>query len=272
MTKIVVYVPDYNDEHVRVLTALATGIPGAVVRPVTAYEPCDIAVIYGGVKKSFAKTHSKQTVLDRHKGRSLIMVESGFFRRGEYYQVAWGGAAGHGDFNIDRNTPIDRFAGMVDGSFPLARAWRAPNPYGLVVVCGQLQRDTQVQDTDHYKWCRTTVDFHAAKTTRVVFRPHPREDNHRVYGVDERFIDRRPMREVLDEARMVVTYNSTAGVDAALAGVPVRVEPGAGSMAEPVALNAPNPWSRDRWLAGLGYSQWTLDEMREGLPWQHLNR
>jgi hypothetical protein len=79
-----------------VLQALAEGIPGAEVRPLGRYEPCDIAVIFGAAKNAYAPTWPKREILAKHKGRRLLMVESAFVKRGEYYQVGWGGYAGSG--------------------------------------------------------------------------------------------------------------------------------------------------------------------------------
>lgn len=267
--KVVVYEPDYNPKHRIVLRALAEGIPGAIVRPVTKYEPCDVAVVFGGVKKAFRPTWSKAPILERHQGRSLIMVESAFVRRGEYWAVGWGGTAGHADFNTDRPLPMDRVAQIgVPG-----KPWSHRN--GPVVVCGQLPRDVQVQDVDHPAWCRQTVEtLHKAGHT-VWFRPHPKIDSPYDYGVPTEFHNSDSLADVLRVARAVVTWNSTTAVESVIWGVPT-VALDRGSMAWPVTghalhdLDCRPVMARKVWLAGLGYSQWTLDEMREGQPWRHL--
>src|SRR5690348_13590026 len=166
--KVVVYFPPYNEKHRAILEAFAEGVPGAIVKPVTEYEPSDIAVIFGGVKKAFPPSHSKQVILDRHSGRSLIMIESAFVKRGEYWQVGFGGVAGNADFR-NENMPSDRWL-----RFGLkGRPWQT-RPGGAVVVCGQLIRDTQVQDVDHALWCRQTIVHYSKMNLNVVFRPHPK--------------------------------------------------------------------------------------------------
>jgi hypothetical protein len=155
------------------------------------------------------------------------------------------------------------------------RPWQY-RPDGAVVVCGQLPRDTQVQDVDHVRWCAHMVKKLQRMGERIIFRPHPRQKDASVYGVPKGLIDRRKMAQSLDDAKCVVTWNSTSSVDALIQGVPaITIHPS--SIAYPVAqhkldavrrLRYP---SRSQWFAGLGYAQWTLDEMREGLPWRHLN-
>jgi hypothetical protein len=269
--KIIAFEPDYNEKHRAVLRALSEGIPGAEVRTLGQYEPCDIAVIFGAAKDAYPPTWPKREILAKHQGRRLLMVESAFVRRGEYYQVGWGGYAGNADFNNDL-VPRDRWESMGIKTKPWQR-----RTVGPVVVCGQLPRDTQVQGMDHVAWCRRTVNELRRMGEHVIFRPHPRQQDVSIYGVPSHLIDDGKIGNTLAAAKCVVTWNSTSAVDALIRGVPaIAMHPS--SVSYPVAqpriedvkkLRYP---SRRQWLAGLGYAQWTLEEMRAGLPWVHLNR
>ncbi|HEX9647074.1 MAG TPA: hypothetical protein VGB88_06220 [Alphaproteobacteria bacterium] len=291
--KVICFEPGYDEKHRTVLRALAAGIPGAEVCPLGAYEPCDVAVIFGLVKRAYKATWAKQPVLDRHRGDRLLVVESAFVRRGDYWAMGWGGINGRADFR-SASVGDDRWRAMGVKTRP----WRSPRDakasrLGPVVVCGQLPRDTNVQDTDHPAWCRHVMAWLAAERIPAVFRPHPRIDDPEVYGIAPALWDTGKIAETLAWARAAVVFNSTSGVDAALAGVPVvaldrgafcwpiashRLDvlrdpgssPGAGPGSSPGA--GPRCPSRRAWLAGLGYSQWTLEEMRAGLPWRHLTR
>jgi hypothetical protein len=269
--RIIAFLPDYNDKHAELLSLLASGIPGAETRPLGKYVRCDVAIIFGLVKKSYAPTLAKAEILKRHSGRSLIVMESAFFNRGQYWAIGWGGIHGGADFRPEGVDGL-RWETMNVRTSP----WRRkPGP---VVVCGQLPRDTNVQDTDHVGWCQQAVKFYQRLGVEVLFRPHPRIEDPAVYGIDPGLFDPSPkIAATLDHAGAVVTWNSTSGVDAALAGVPVICcSPDA--MARPVAshelvhpdeIRCP---SRKAWLAGLAHAQWTRWEMREGLPWKHLTR
>lgn len=267
--KIIAYEPDYNPQHCRVLRSLARGIPGCEVRTLGDYVECDIAIIFGGHKYAFAKTAPKGEIIKRHQGRSLLCVEEAFVRRGDYYQVGWGGFAGHADFN-NAGVPGDRWRAMG----VRVNEWQH-NEGGHIVVMGQLGRDTQVQDTDHYGWCRATIGALQARGERVLFRPHPKEPGNKIYGVPTSVVSSGTMAQALDGAKSVVTWNSTSAVDALLAGIPV-VAMDSGSIAYPISGHtlddaiSPIYPDREPWLASLGYAQWSLDEMADGLPWRHL--
>lgn len=272
--KTVVYVPSYNEKHRAILTALAEGIPGAEVRELGDYVDSDVAVIFGGWKRSFPATDPKREILEKHTGRRLLMVESGFVRRGEYYQVGWGGFAGDADFNAEEVGP-KRWKRL---KVPVSK-WRK-NPDGLIVVCGQVPWDTQVQDTNHRRWCRMTVEeLDKRYPGRVVFCPHPRERHGRFeYGIPRRFL--RPgagLHELMESAACIVTWNSTSSVDAVLLGTPaITLDPSAyawpvtqHSLDDIEQLEYPD---RTLWLNRMGYALWTVEEMRRGLPWAHLTR
>lgn len=268
--KVTCFYPDYDPKHRQVLEAFARGA-GADVRELNDYAPCNIAVIFGAKKNSYAATWPKGRIMELHRGRRLVMIESGFVLRGQYWQVGFGGFAGHADFR-NAGSPGDRWERLGIEPAP----W-SDRPGGPVVVCGQLPWDTQVQDVDHPGWCRRTVRRLQRLGLRVTFRPHPRMKEPEAYGVDPALFDRRPMAETLAEARTVVTWNSTSGVDALVAGVPV-VAMDRGSIAWPIsghqledALHPPRPMRR-QFFYDMGYALWNLEEIGSGECWRHLSR
>ena len=273
--KVVVYLPKYNDKHCSILTALSEGIPGAILKPLDEeeYEPSDVAVIFGLWKRSYPATNPKRKILALHHGRSLLVVESSFVRRGEYWNVGWGGINGGADFRTEGGMSLDRWWALEVHSKPWCKK------KGYVIVCGQVPWDTNVQDIDHAAWCRETIEYFLDSGERVMFRPHPRITDLRQYypGIDEGLIDQRPLKDALNIAKCLVTWNSNSGVDAAIKGTPViACDPSSGawdvsshSVESIKKLSFP---SRYEWLAALGYSQWSIDEMRRGLTWQHLTR
>jgi len=275
--RVIVYAPDYNAKHALILRSLAEGIPGSEVRSLGDYSPSDVSVIFGVVKRSFSHTHAKQPIIDAsNRGESrLIVVESAFILRGKYWNVGWGGINGAANFRVGPKTPSDRWELLRDRGVRTSPWSRCPQ--GRVVVCGQLPWDTNVQDVDHLGWCRETVQWFQDRGIPVVFRPHPRMHNPDDYGIDRSLWNTEKIRKCIFGARAVVVWNSNSAVDAAIMGVPV-IACSPDSIARSIAsrrlhdiyrLRCP---SRRRWLAGLAYSQWSLDEMAEGLTWRHLNK
>lgn len=264
--RVVAFLPEYCSTQAGIVNAIAQGIPGCKIGTLGKYQPCDIAVVLGSVKKAYKPTHAKAEILDRHKGHRLIMIESAFVNRANYYQVGWGGYAGNGDFVSD-GVPSDRWDSFGIEVFP----WRKTGDY--VLVCGQLLRDTQVQDVDHAKWCRDTVNQLQANGYKVVFRPHPKEEK-KSYGIPAKLFDSGTLDNALDNALATVVWNSTSAIDSIIRGVPVVVGHKS-CMAWPMASTSIDSLrypSRRQFLAGIGYSQWTLEEMRRGDTWRHLTR
>lgn len=98
--------------------------------------------------------------------------------------------------------------------------------------------------------------------------------NYGVRGVD---LSRGSFADDLENARLVVTFNSNSAVESVIAGVPA-IAMDMGSMAWPVTahmledVNSPVRCDRTQWAHDLAYTQWNLDEMRSGEAWAHLSR
>jgi len=277
MQKVTIFMPEYSVKQQEILSAFAMGVPHARIRNLKdPYRKCDVAVIFGMVKSSYKATWAKKKVLDRHECHKLIVIDSSYVNRGAYYNIGFGGINGGADFRTE-GVKSDRWQMLGAPSKP----WHYNNE-GPVVVCGQLPWDVAVQGTDHKKWCQDTVAWYKHRDVPVVFRPHPRITPGKVleqYGKfdNDVFLDFTPVDQMLENARCVVTWNSNTAVDAAIAGVPVIAQD-RGSGAYEVAAHELSDYnksfrvSRTQWLAGIGYSQWTTDEMHQGMPFKHLMR
>jgi hypothetical protein len=267
--KIVVYEPYYNENHKKVLRAFAIGC-GAEVRDVRDYVECDIAVIFGLPKISVKETHSKYPIVARHQGRRLIVIDSAPQRRKQYWAVGYGGIAGNAQF-FNHNAPPDRWTRLKIELQPYDEKRTGP-----ILVCGQLPHDATVQYTDHVGWCERTVKFYVDRKDWVLFRPHPKITNAMQYGVDTTLWDTNTLAATLRNARCVVTWNSTIGVDALIAGTPV-IAVDKGSFVYPIVsheltdVDKPLMPDRKQWAASLAYCMWSIKELENGLAWHHLS-
>lgn len=100
----------------------------------------------------------------------------------------------------------------------------------------------------------------------------------KINGKDIRYLDRfMPIEEAIKGAKVVVTINSNAGVDAVLAGKPV-VALDVGSMVYDIAahdftkLLVPNWPDRTQWCNNIAYAQWKPKEVIAGETWEHLKQ
>ena len=84
----------------------------------------------------------------------------------------------------------------------------------------------------------------------------------------------RPLEADLEDAWCLVTHSSTAAVTAAIAGVPVFVEPTCA--AAPVGrtdldIESPVYPEREPWLAALAWRQFSRQEVSSGMAWAHVS-
>ena len=146
-----------------------------------------------------------------------------------------------------------------------------PLNYGRdVLLCGQTENDAAhgMGPVELRRWANTTAmainEWH-----RVVWRPHPQGH----FDLDLfRAMTDEPIEEVLARGwHAVVTYNSTVGLTAILAGVPVFCDPSsfyAELCSTSLARITEPKWTsleeRRAFFSRLAYVQWTFDELSSG--------
>jgi hypothetical protein len=173
-----------------------------------------------------------------------------------------------------------------------------PNPDGYALIMGQMPGDQAVRPyINFYDWAAKIYLDLQALGYEVKFRPHPgqklpmksrfvkhakicvhKEEFELFRGLeslmDAKVVmhDKIKLREALFGAKVVVTFNSNSGVDAALYGRPV-IAMDIGAMAWDVAghklteIVTPN---RAAWAHALAWKQWTRDELANGDCWEYV--
>ncbi|MEM7559939.1 MAG: hypothetical protein AAF394_12535 [Planctomycetota bacterium] len=284
-----VYFPD-DPLHVEGLEAVCAGIRSHGLQPTIkgindVYQPCHVLVTFGVAKDITPRGRAVRELVEAHKQNHLplpksgecppveaahLVIERGFIRRDEYFMVGWNGLNGRAQY-FNRNSRSDRWQNLGTELAP----WREEGNH--VVLCGQVPWDASVQHTDHRRWCQATASFLVDNSTRPVrFRPHPLQRDAipmEIPGVE--LSEAETLTEDLQDAWAVVTFNSNAGVEATLGGVPAFVAD-AGAMGYGVLcndlkwINDPPIPQRDQWLCDLAYTQWTLEEIAAGDAFGHL--
>lgn len=167
----------------------------------------------------------------------------------------------------DGPLPRDRLDAVLRG--------RSPLPYregSTILIAGQKPDDANhglcIQELSRL-YLEIVAIAKQWQHREVVFRPHPRDKAIRIPGIRN---DTGPLAESLAEAHVLITYNSTTAVDAALDGVPTCVlgrspvsELSMRNIREAVrAPRYPSELLRTNVLSRIAYSQWTPDEIRSG--------
>lgn len=288
------------------LEAFAKGVAasGDNVRLVTKqkYEPCDIAIIFGDVRDGKGKEKRmafKAEIKGRHIHRGLIVIDTAILTRstsvgGQYRRIGIDGFLnGEGNFN-NTNCPPDRWRKISYHAGITPLPWKQDGHHILIALQRPLDaslKSSPARRPHKYKrWLIDTVNEIQEHSNRPIhIRPHPgslgqeweiswlnsvkEELNNKVTWDDAP----KTFEETMKDCWACVTYNSGAGVDAALLGIPVITGDNS-SFARDISRHnckdIENRFCPDRsqWLNNLAYVEWSLDEITEGLPWQHLKR
>lgn len=187
-------------------------------------------------------------------GRPFWTLDNG------YWHPARGTSRGYYRFCYRGMTPIlfPKECELRRPSVPL-RPWREGGRYVLIAMPGV--EFGAALGIDVAAWCETIINRVCAKTKRPV-RVRARNST-------------TPLNDDLRDAWAVVTHSSNVAVDAAIAGIPVFVEPT--SAAAPVGrtdleIDEPVMPGRNRWLRSLASQQFTIKEMNDGIAWQWMQR
>ena len=209
--------------------------------------------------------------MQRDTGKHYLVLERGYIgdleNRRRWTSIGYDGLNGRADFCNAGAGPArweEHFAGFM-------QPWREGGDYALLM--GQVRGDASLANINIEHWYAETAAHLSDLGWTVMFRPHP---NDLTTAPDRAYALVGSLQGALSGAAVVVTWNSTSGVDAALSGVPV-VAIDRGSMAWDVAAHSIeelNYESTDRaaWAARLAHTIWSDDEMSGGVAWAHLRQ
>lgn len=231
--------------------------------PANEPRPGDLVSIWGfkqpGVIEAARKAGTPVLVMERgHVQPRMIYTSMGFdglAGRGRYPAIEDGGVRWQNHFG------------------KLMQPWSQDGRVAL--VCGQVKGDAALYGVNFEKWAQEVTDALLRQGAWVVYRPHPLMLRH-----DQRWCPQgaefstHPLETDLARAAVCVTFNSTSGVEAALAGVPV-IACDEGSMVRAVAVHdiaqpVIRP-DRSAWAHRLAWCQWRLEEIADGTAWEAVS-
>lgn len=206
--------------------------------------------------------------------RPVIVIDSAWLYRSEYRAVGLGGINGDAEFK-NAGSPPDRFENLGIEIKP----WKTGGSY--ILIASNSKHDINLP-CDRIVWAEKvvkTIQKHCPDT-RIVYRPFPGDKRNPGVQGTELSINR-SLEEDLAGAAALVTHTSNVVVDALLAGVPIFTT--GKSVADCLAFRdlrqigeivmggrASESGERERFFYNLAYAQWTLDEMRQGIPFRRL--
>jgi len=194
----------------------------------------------------------------------------------EWVSVGWNGLNGRADF-CNKNSPDDRWKKHFDDG-----RLKEYTDGDYILIPLQINGDQSLKYLDwgvNYQTICESIRKHT--DLPILIRDHPTRPNTqpKIEGVtDVKYADfKLPIQSAISGAKCVVTINSNAGVDAALAGKPV-ISIDKGSMVwdisdhDCVNVNNPKQYDRTQWCNDIAYAQWHPDELKSGEAWNHLKK
>jgi hypothetical protein len=200
----------------------------------------------------------------RDQGHDVLVLERAYVGdRRAMCAAGWNGLNGRAAF------PAFDDAGSRWGEHfaHLMRPWRAGGEYVLLI--GQVIGDAATAGMDLCRWYLQMAKFlREHYDIPVLFRPHPVEVQRGtatvVPGVPALHGS---LAEAIDQAALVVTFNSNVGTEAVLAGVPTLASDAGSMVYQLLKQEAPD---RGAWASRMAWCQWLPEDFTSGRAWAHL--
>lgn len=211
--------------------------------------------------------------------QNTLMIENSYLnnvqsKKGKVWlSHGWNGLNGRADF-CNENSPNDRWNKYFNDGRLLDYS---DGDYILIPL--QIKNDMSIQGRG-FQYQTIVNEIKKFTNLPIKIKQHPTADDQwaKILGKNISYINRfMPIKDAIKGAKVVVTINSNAGVDAVLAGKPV-VALDEGSMVYDIAshdfskLLVPNWPDRTQWCNDIAYAQWKPDEVIAGEAWEHLKQ
>ena len=299
-----------NSYALRSLEAFADGVKAAgdslFVQRGLVYKECDVAVIFGDVRTDPGEKELKQfeqrmkfkaEVKGRHITRGLVIVDTAVLTRGSkhginYRRVGLNSISADSATFVNPNSMPNRLNTLKSDTSIVLQPWKTKGEN--VVLALQRPLDASLRGSNlkrarrYFDWViRTVNEIKSVSERDIIVRPNPASlantfeckwlealkaelAQHTIWRSPEI-----PFTAELDNAWTTVAFSSGASVDSVLFGVPaITYDPGsfAWDVTRHDCLDIETPYTPDReeWLARLACIDWSLEEMKSGLPWAKL--
>jgi len=240
----------------------------------------DVAVIWSVLWRGRMEQNKKIWDEFKSSGKPVVVLEVGGIKRNLSWKMGINGINRDADF---ANQTYD------DKRWPLfkieLKPWKQTG--NVIVICGQHNTSQQWQGLPKMqKWLTHQIKEIRKYTDKpILVRPHPREPVE-VPTIDFKNIkvahpkrdwstyDDTDFKNVLKSTWAVVNHSSNPAMEAVFNGIPVFVSES--SLCYPVGnngyadINTPSMPNRSNWANQLAYTEWFVDEIREGKPWKRI--
>jgi len=226
--------------------------------------------------------YGRDEIYNYYKGKAkFLILEVGALKRNTSWKIAINGINRDADFGnqiVDDNR-LSKFN-------LIPQPWKPDGDH--IVICGQNEKSIAWNQGKMEEWVKKIIAWLRSQTDRPIwFRPHPRfmvnlpeAREQKIFVSTPKLlklvgtVDEVDFAQSLIRAHAVVNYNSNPAIESVLAGVPVYVDQS--SLCYEVGnaiggdINNPAKPDRSEWLKKISYTEWLVEEIKQGLPWQRL--
>ena len=207
--------------------------------------------------------------------KPVLIIEVGNLRRNDTWRISLNHINGLGQFNNDINLDPTR-----PEKLGISLKDRTEQHRGEILIACQHAESLQWEGMPPLaKWCENTINQIRKYTNRrIIVRPHPRSPfSFNMSGIMVEKPQRIP--NTYDDFNMfynyhcIINHNAGPAVQGAIHGVPVLCD--SSSLAAPMSIKwedieNPSLPNRDEWFLKICHTEWTVDEIRQGIPLARL--
>lgn len=211
------------------------------------------------------------------ENRPLLIIEVGNLKRGETWRISLNHINNLGIFGNDTDLDLSRASKLGVAIKPTPQIRR-----GEILIACQHQESLQWVGMPLMKdWAAETVQKIKKYThRRIRVRYHPRSPF--PFKMPDVIVER-PVRipntyddfDIFYNYHCVINHNSGPAVQAAINGIPILCD--SSSLASPMSikwedLDKPYVPDREEWFIKLCHTEWTIEEIKQGIPISRLFR
>ena len=241
---------------------------------------CDVAVIWSVLW--LGKMASNRPIWERFqsKNKPVVVMEVGGLKRNTTWKIGING------INRDADFANQQFDAKRWPLFNIEmKPWKQTG--NVIIICGQHDTSQQWHKNSRMSsWIEQQIkEIRKYSQKPILVRPHPRNN----FEFDEKKYTnvkiKRPQRDwstyddtdfkkTLKSTWAVVNHSSNPAMESIINGIPVFVSES--SLCYDVGNTAlcdmekPAMPNRQNWANKLAYTEWTTQEIREGLPWSRI--
>jgi hypothetical protein len=212
----------------------------------------------------------------RKQGKPVFILEVGALDRGRTWKVALNNITKYGNYANDENLDLDRAKKL--GINLVTRKIDSQAP---ILIAAQHENSLQWTSTLTVReWIKSQIEKIRQYTDRpIVVRPHPRFSIGNFTGNNVSMSTPTKIANTYDkydldfDYSVVINYNSGVAVQAAINGTPLITNDSSLAYELSVSLDKINePFLPDRgeWLAKVVHTEWTIEEISNGVPLERL--